>query len=58
MSRVAISHIVMDLSIPNERSITLMAILFKLSSFDLVEGTTFPRAKAERLQETTNLYTQ
>jgi transcriptional regulator with XRE-family HTH domain len=58
MSRVAISHIEMDLTIPSERSITLMAGLFKLSPLDLVEGTTYPRAKAERLPEFANLYTQ
>jgi transcriptional regulator with XRE-family HTH domain len=58
MSRVAISHIEMDLTIPSERSITLMAGLFKLSPIDLVEGTTYPRAKTERLPELTNLYTE
>jgi transcriptional regulator with XRE-family HTH domain len=58
MSRVAISHIEMDLTIPSERSITLLAGLFKLSPQMLVEGTTYPRAKAERLPELTNLYTQ
>jgi transcriptional regulator with XRE-family HTH domain len=58
MSRVAISHIEMDLNIPSERSITLMAGIFKLSPLELVEGTTYPRAKAERLPEINNLYTQ
>jgi hypothetical protein len=58
MSRVAISHIEMDLTIPSERSITLMAGLFKLSPLELVDGTSYPRAKAERLPEITNLYTQ
>ena len=58
MSRVAISHIEMDLTIPSERSITLMAGLFKWSPIDLVEGTTYPKAKAERLPEVTNLYTE
>lgn len=57
MSRVAISHIEMDLSIPSERTITLMAGVFKLSPTDLVEGTTYPRAKAERLPELTTIYT-
>ncbi len=58
MSRVAISHIEMDLTIPSERSITLMAGIFKLSPFELVNGTTYPKAKAERLPEVTNLYTE
>jgi transcriptional regulator with XRE-family HTH domain len=58
MSRVAISHIEMDMTIPSERSITLMAGVFKLSPLELVEGTTYPRAKAERLPELTTIYTE
>jgi transcriptional regulator with XRE-family HTH domain len=57
MSRVAVSHIEMDLTIPSERSVTLMAGVFKLSPVELVEGTTYPRAKAERLPVMTNIYT-
>lgn len=48
-SRVAISHIEMDLTTPSERTITLLAGLFKLSPQALVEGTTYPQARAERL---------
>jgi transcriptional regulator with XRE-family HTH domain len=58
MSRVAISHIEMDLSIPSERSITLMAGVFKISPIELVEGTAYPRAKAERLPEVTTTFTE
>ncbi len=58
MSRVTISHIEMDLTIPSERSITLMAGLFKLTPLELVDGTTYPKAKAERLPEMANLYSQ
>jgi len=58
MSRVAISHIEMDLIIPSERSITLMAGVFKISPIELVEGTTYPRAKAERLPEWTTIFTE
>jgi transcriptional regulator with XRE-family HTH domain len=57
MSRVAISHIEMDLTIPSERSITLMAGVFKLPPIQLVEGTTYPRAKMERLPEITTTHT-
>ncbi len=57
ISRVAISHIEMDLVIPSERSITLLAGIFKLTPATLVEGTTYPRAKAERLPEFTCLFT-
>jgi len=58
MSRVAISHIEMDLTIPSERSITLMAGIFKLSPIELVEGTTYPEAKMERLPDVTTTYTE
>ena len=58
MSRVAISHIEMDLTIPSERSITLMAGIFKLSPLELVEGTTYPKAKAERLPELACYFTE
>lgn len=58
MSRVAISHIEMDLSIPSERSITLMAGIFKLSPLELVEHTTYPKAKMERLPELNAIYTE
>ncbi len=35
-----------------------MAGIFKLSPIELVDGTTYPKAKAERLPEVTNLYTE
>lgn len=49
ISRVAVSHIEMDLTLPSERTITLLAGLFKLTPHELVNGTTYPPAKAERL---------
>ncbi len=49
ISRVAVSHIEADLSIPSERTVTLLAGLFKCPPHELVEGTTYPAAKAERL---------
>ena len=58
MSRVAISHMEMDLTIPSERSITLMAGVFKLSPIELVNGTTYPEAKMERLPDVTTTYTE
>jgi transcriptional regulator with XRE-family HTH domain len=57
VSRVAISHIELDISIPGERTITLMAGLFKLTPYELVAGTTYPVAKAERLPYTACSYT-
>jgi transcriptional regulator with XRE-family HTH domain len=57
ISRVAVSHIEMDLTIPSERTITLIAGLFKIAPHALVEETTYPRAKAERLPEVACCYT-
>lgn len=58
ISRVAISHIEMDLSIPSERTITLIAGLFKISPPELVKDTSYPQSKAERLPWDTCCYTK
>jgi transcriptional regulator with XRE-family HTH domain len=57
VSRVAISHIEMDLIIPSERTVTLLAGIFKITPHELVGGTTYPLAKAEKLPLTTCSYT-
>ena len=57
ISRVGMSHIEMELSLPSERTITLLAGLFKLTPYKLVEGTTYPVAKAERLPPSVCCYT-
>jgi len=49
ISRVAVSHIEMDLTIPGERTVTLLAGLFKITPYDLVANTTYPQAKTDRL---------
>ena len=49
VSRVAVSHIEADISFPSERTIALLAGLFKISPHALVSGTTYPQAKADRL---------
>ncbi len=56
-SRVAVSHIEMDLTTPSERTITLIAGLFKLQPDELVAGTTYPQARAERLPWVVCCYT-
>jgi hypothetical protein len=48
----------MDLSLPGERTITLLAGLFKVSPLELVDGTTYPQAKAERLPTIACCYTK
>ena len=49
VSRVAVSHIEAGMSMPGERTVVLLAGLFKLEPHDLVAGTNYPLAKAERL---------
>lgn len=57
ISRVAVSHIEMDLTVPGERTVILLAGLFKITPLELVSGTTYPEAKAERLPPIACSYT-
>jgi transcriptional regulator with XRE-family HTH domain len=58
VSRVAVSHIEMDISLPGERTVTLMAGVFKCLPTELVANTTYPLAKAERLPAFACCYTE
>jgi transcriptional regulator with XRE-family HTH domain len=58
ISRVAVSHIESDLSLPSERTLTLLAGLFKMQPHELVQGSTYPQAKAEKLPVTVCCYTK
>jgi transcriptional regulator with XRE-family HTH domain len=58
MSRVAVSHIEGGLSVPSERTVTLLAGLFKLEPVALVADTDYPVAKAERLPVVACRYTE
>ncbi len=58
ISRVAVSHLEADMSTPGERTIALLAGLFKLEPHELVAGTTYPVAKADRLPLVANQYTE
>jgi transcriptional regulator with XRE-family HTH domain len=58
ISRVAVSHIEAEMSWPNERTVTLLAGLFRLEPHELVAGTTYPAAKAERLPLVAPRYTE
>lgn len=49
ISRVAVSHLETDLNTPSERTVALLAGLFRLEPHDLVEGTSYPVAKSDRL---------
>jgi transcriptional regulator with XRE-family HTH domain len=57
-SRVAVSHMEGGLSTPSERTVTLLAGLFKLEPHELVADTGYPMAKAERLPVVAARYTE
>jgi transcriptional regulator with XRE-family HTH domain len=57
-SRVAVSHFEMGLALPSERTVVLLAGLFKLEPHQLVAGTSYPLAKAERLPAVACRYTE
>lgn len=57
-SRVAVSHMESGLSTASERTVTLLAGLFKLEPHDLVADTDYPVAKAERLPLVACRYTE
>jgi transcriptional regulator with XRE-family HTH domain len=58
ISRVAVSHLELNISVASERTVTLLAGLFKLEPFELVEGTSYPQAKAENLPLVACRYTE
>lgn len=49
ISRVAVSHLETDLNTPGERTVALLAGLFRMEPHDLVAGTSYPVAKSDRL---------
>ena len=58
ISRVAVSHLELGISVPSERTVALLAGAFKLEPPALVEGTTYPDAKSERLPLVAARYTE
>jgi transcriptional regulator with XRE-family HTH domain len=58
VSRVAVSHIEASMSVPSERTVVLLAGLFKVEPYDLVAGTAYPHAKVERLPLVAARYTE
>lgn len=58
VSRVAVSHLESGMSDPSERTVTLLAGLFKLEPHELVADTSYPTAKAERLPAVACRYTE
>ena len=49
ISRVALSNLESGRSVPGERTVTLLAGIFGMEPWDLVEGTSYPSAKVDRL---------
>lgn len=58
ISRTALSHLEGGVSVPGERTVTLLAGLFKVEPHELVAGTAYPSAKAERLPTVTTRHTE
>jgi transcriptional regulator with XRE-family HTH domain len=58
ISRVAMSHIEAGISNPGERTVALLAGVFQLEPHELVAGTDYPPAKAERLPVVAARYTE
>jgi transcriptional regulator with XRE-family HTH domain len=58
ISRVALSHIESGISNPGERTVALLAGVYKVEPHELVAGTDYPPAKAERLPVVTARYTE
>ncbi|MGI8754288.1 MAG: helix-turn-helix domain-containing protein [Acidimicrobiales bacterium] len=49
ISRVAVSHLETDINTPSERTVALLAGVFRLEPHDLVAATSYPVAKSDRL---------
>lgn len=58
ISRVAVSHLEAGISVPSERTVTLLAGAFHVEPVELVDGTIYPAAKAERLPLAAARYTE
>ncbi len=58
LSRVALSHVEAGMSWPNERTVVLLAGVFRVEPHELVADTTYPVAKAERLPLVAARYTE
>lgn len=49
ISRVALSNLESGRSVPGERTVTLLAGVFGMEPYELVDGTSYPTAKVDRL---------
>lgn len=58
VSRVAVSHLEAGMTSPGERTVALLAGVFKVEPHELVAGTSYPRAKVDRLPLVAARYTE
>src|SRR3954462_10680327 len=58
ISRVAVSHLEAGMTDPGERTVALLAGVFKVEPHELVADTSYPVAKAERLPVVVPRYTE
>jgi len=58
ISRTAVSHLEAGMTVPGERTVVLLAGVFKIEPRELVAGTGYPLAKAERLPAVAMRYTE
>lgn len=58
VSRVALSHLEAGMSWPGERTMALLAGLFKVEPHELIAGVSYPSGKAERLPVVVCRYTE
>jgi transcriptional regulator with XRE-family HTH domain len=58
VSRTAVSHLEAGMTVPGERTVVLLAGLFKVEPHELVADTSYPPAKAERLPAVAARYTE
>ncbi len=58
ISRVAVSHLEAGVSTPGERTVMLLASVFRVEPHELVADTDYPTAKAERLAVVVARYTE
>ena len=58
ISRVALSNLESGRSVPGERTVTLLAGVFDVEPHELVHGTDYPVAKADRLPSVAARHTE
>jgi transcriptional regulator with XRE-family HTH domain len=58
VSRTAVSHMEAGMTVPGERTVVLLAGVFKVGPRELVAATTYPVGKADRLPAVAARYTE